>query len=180
MPPLPAEASPPKPEEYRIGHGDTVQVSVWRAPELSPTVTVRPDGRITTPLAGEIIAAGLTSNQLAGTIKEKLRPYVTEPVVSVIVNKYSDPLFSQVRAIGEVMKPANVPYRENMTLLDVLIGVEGLTRFADGNEAVLVRDVGGKRQSYSVRLDDLLKRGDITANAAVLPGDVIIVPRGLF
>jgi polysaccharide biosynthesis/export protein len=180
LPPLPAQASAPAPTEYKISQGDTIQVSVWRSPELSPTLIVRPDGRITTPLAGEIVAAGLTSNVLAETIKEKLTPYVTKPVVSVIVSKYSDPLFSQVRAIGEVMKPANIPYRENMTLMDVLIVADGLTRFADGNGAVLVREVDGQRRSYSVRLDDLLKRGDITANAAVLPGDVIVVPRGLF
>jgi polysaccharide export outer membrane protein len=181
LPPAPADTSTPTLAEYKIGQGDMIDVAVWRSPELSASVPVRPDGKISTPLVGETLAAGLTSTQLADSIKQKLRPYAGDPVVSVIVTRYSDPLFGQVRAIGEVGRPAAVPYRDNMTLLDILISVGGMTRFASGNAAVLVRETAaGPKKSYSVRLDDLVKRGDMSANVAVLPGDVIIVPRGVF
>ena len=180
LPPAPLVAEVPSPDDYRMVQGDTIQVAVWRAPELSATVPVRPDGKISTPLIGVVQAAGLTSTELADAVKERLRPYALDPVVSVIVDKYSDPLAVQVRAIGEVNKPTAVPYRDNMTMLDVLIGAGGLTRFAGGNDAVLVRQTNGSKQSYRVRLDDLVKKGDISADAAVLPGDVIIVPRGYF
>lgn len=180
LPLAPTDPSAPAPAEYKIDQGDMLQVAVWKSPELSANVPVRPDGKISTPLAGEIRAAGLTSTEIADEIKQKLRPYVVDPVVSVIVTRYSDPLFGQVRVIGEVEKPAAVPYRDNMTVLDVLITVGGMTRFASGNEAVLVREsAGGSKKSYRVRLDDLVKRGDMSANAGVLPGDVIIVPRGI-
>jgi polysaccharide biosynthesis/export protein len=177
LPPAPLVASVPRAEDYKIGQGDVIQVTVWRSPELSVTAPVRPDGKISTPLAGEVQAAGLTSTQLADTIAQKLQPYLVNAVVSVIVSKYGDIASGQVRAIGEVNKPVAVPYREQMTVLDVIIEVGGMTRFASGNNAVLIREVGGVKTSYRVRLDDLVTRGDITANAAVLPGDVIIVPR---
>lgn len=180
LPPAPLVAEVPSPEEYKIGQGDTIQVAVWRAPELSATVPVRPDGKISTPLIGATQAAGLTSTELADAIKAKLKPYALDPVVSVIVDKYSDPLAVQVRAIGEVNKPTAVPYRDNMTMLDVLIGAGGLTRFAGGNDAVLVRHTNGSKQAYRVRLNDLVKNGDISADVAVLPGDIIIVPRDTF
>lgn len=177
LPPAPLTASAPPAEDYKIGQGDIIQVTVWRSPELSVTAPVRPDGKISAPLAGEVQAAGLTSTELAQSITQKLQPYLVNAVVSVIVSKYGDVASGQVRAIGEVNKPIAVPYRDQMTVLDVLIEVGGMTRFANGNNAVLVRQVNGVKTSYRVRLDDLVTRGDITANAAVLPGDVIIVPR---
>lgn len=181
LPPAPLDPSTPIPAEYRIGQGDMVDVTVWRSPELSASILVRPDGKIATPLAGETQAAGLTPTEIASAIKQKLRPYVLDPVVSVIVSRYSDPSFGQVRAIGEIGKPAAVPYRDNMTVLDILITVGGMTRFASGNEAVLVRETtDGLKKSFRVRLDDLVRHGDMSANVGVLPGDVIIVPRGVF
>jgi polysaccharide export outer membrane protein len=177
LPPAPLVAAVPQAEDYKIGQGDVIQVTVWRSPELSVTAPVRPDGKISTPLAGEVQAAGLTSTELAQSITQKLQPYLVNAVVSVIVSKYGDVASGQVRAIGEVNKPIAVPYRDQMTVLDVLIEVGGMTRFANGNNAVLVREANGVKTSYHLRLDDLVARGDITANAAVLPGDVIIVPR---
>ncbi|MCB1833247.1 MAG: polysaccharide export protein [Geminicoccaceae bacterium] len=166
--------------EYTIAPGDELQIFVWQDRDLSLTVRVRPDGRISMPLIDEIDAAGKTPPTLAEDIKRRLSAYVQNPVVTVIVADYEGPLDQQIRVIGEATKPQSLTFQPNMTLLDALIAVEGLTEFADGNAAVLVRksDTGTKR--YRVRLTDLLQDGDVSANAMLLPGDVLIVPETTF
>lgn len=179
-PPAPA-ASPasigPSPD-YRIGPLDTVQIFVWRSPELSVTVPVRPDGRISTPLIEDLEAAGKTPTQLARDIEQRLRVFVQDPVVTVIVSNFGGPFDQQIRVVGEAVEPRAIPYRANMTVLDAMIAVGGLTPFAAGNRAVLVRGAGGGQQAtFTVRLDDLLKDGDFSANVPMLPGDVLIIPQ---
>ncbi|WP_207479377.1 XrtA/PEP-CTERM system exopolysaccharide export protein [Arenibaculum pallidiluteum] len=164
--------------DYRIGPLDTVQVFVWQAPEFSVTVPVRPDGRISTPLIEDLVAAGKTPTELARDIEERLKLYVTDPLATVMVSNFAGPFDQQVRVVGQAMKPAAVPYRANMTVLDLLIQVGGLTEFAAGNRAVLAR--AGNSQTFNVRLDDLLRDGDISANVPVLPGDVVIIPQSWF
>jgi polysaccharide export outer membrane protein len=164
---------------YHIGPQDTVNVIVWRNPELSMTIPVRPDGKITTPLIDDLQALGKTPTELARDMEKALAKYIREPVVTVIVEKSTGPVDEQVRVIGEVAKPEVLAYRKNLTLLDVMIAVGGLTDFADGNAARIFRvSEGGKL--YSVRLRDLLKRGDITANVEMRPGDIVIVPQSWF
>jgi polysaccharide biosynthesis/export protein len=164
---------------YKIGPLDSVNIIVWRNPELSGTVPVRPDGKISTALITEMQAAGLTPEELATAIQGALNKFIRDPVVSVVVSGFQGASSEQIRIIGEASKPQAIPYRQGMTLLDVMIQVGGLTDFADGNGAVLVRGKESGKQ-YSVRLKDLLKRGDISANVDVRPGDVIIVPQGWF
>jgi polysaccharide export outer membrane protein len=164
---------------YQIGPLDTLNIVVWRNPDLSTTVTVRPDGYISTPLVAEMKAAGRTPAELAHDIEKALERYIREPAVSVVVSGFQGVYGDQIRIVGEAAKPQSVPYRKNMTVLDVMIQAGGLTDYADGNAAVLVRGREGGKQ-YSVRLKDLLKRGDISANVAVLPGDIIIVPQSWF
>jgi len=171
-----SETSP----DYKIGPLDTVQVYVRNEPDLSVTVPVRPDGMISTPLNDDMVAAGKTASQLGKDIAEKLRAYVKDPVVTVMVSNFAGPFDQQVRVVGEATKPQAIPYRANMTVLDVMIEAGGLTEFADGNRAVLVRHTQGGQQSYNVRVGDLLKDGDITANIPVMPGDVIIIPQSWF
>jgi polysaccharide export outer membrane protein len=166
--------------DYRIGPLDTVQIYVRNEPDLSVTVPVRPDGRISTPLIDDVEAAGKTATQLGKDIAEKLRLYVKDPVVTVMVSNFAGPFDQQVRVVGEATKPEAIPYRANMTVLDVMIEVGGLTEFADGNRSVLVRRAQVAQQSYNVRLGDLLKDGDISANIPVMPGDVIIIPKSWF
>jgi polysaccharide export outer membrane protein len=176
--PAPALAATPD-YRYLIGTGDTVQVIVWRNPELSTSVPVRPDGRLTMPLIEDLPALGRSPTELARMIEKELSKYVRDPVVTVIVSGASGPFSEQIRIIGEAAKPQAIPYRQNMTMLDVMIAVGGLTDFADGNNAVLVR---GAEQGklYTVRLKDLIKRGDISANVDVKPGDVLIIPQSWF
>jgi polysaccharide export outer membrane protein len=157
-----------------------VQIFVRNEPDLSVTVPVRPDGRISTPLIDDMVAAGKTASQLGKDIAEQLRTYVQDPVVTVMVSSFAGPFDQQVRVVGEATKPQAIPYRANMTVLDVMIEAGGLTEFADGNRAVLVRRTGGSEESYNVRLGDLIKDGDIKANVAVRPGDVIIIPQSWF
>jgi polysaccharide export outer membrane protein len=164
---------------YQIGPLDTLNIVVWRNPDLSSAVTVRPDGYISTPLVPEIKAAGRTPGELSHDIEKALERYIREPAVSVVVSGFQGVYADQIRIVGEAAKPQSVPYRQNMTVLDVMIQAGGLTDYADGNSAVLVRGREGGKQ-YSVRLRDLLKRGDISANVAVLPGDIIIVPQSWF
>ena len=164
---------------YHIGPQDTVNLIVWRNPELSGTIPVRPDGRITMPLVDDLEAHGKTPTELERDMEKALGKYIREPVVTVIVEKSIGPVEEQVRVIGEVNKPEVLAYRKNLTLLDVMIAVGGLTDFADGNAARIFRaSEGGKL--YSVRLRDLLKRGDITANVEMRPGDIVIVPQSWF
>ncbi|MEZ5825074.1 MAG: polysaccharide export protein [Geminicoccaceae bacterium] len=166
--------------DYTIAPGDELQVFVWQDRDLSLTVRVRPDGRISMPLIDEIDAAGKTPPKLAADIKRQLSTYVQDPVVTVIVADYEGPIDQQIRIIGEATKPQSLTFQPNMTLLDALIAVEGLTEFADGNGAVLVRKSDQGTQRYGVRLSDLLQNGDVSANAMLLPGDVLIIPESSF
>jgi polysaccharide export outer membrane protein len=144
------------------------------------TVPVRPDGRISTPLIEDLEATGRTPTQLARDIEEKLKVYVQDPLVTVIVSGFAGPFDQQVRVVGEALQPRAIPYRANMTMLDVMIEVGGLTEFASGNRAVLARGQTGNQTTFNVRLDDLLRDGDIRANVPVLPGDVVIIPQSWF
>ncbi len=162
-----------------IGPLDTVNIVVWRNPELSMSVPVRPDGRISTPLVEDVPALGKNPAELARELEKALSKFIRDPVVTVIVNNFNGPTTEQIRIIGEAAKPQAVAYRQNMTLLDVMIVVGGLTDFADGNKAVLVRGAE-KGKQYSVRLGDLVRRGDISANVDMRPGDVLIIPQSWF
>lgn len=164
---------------YLIGPLDTVNIVVWRNPELSVVVPVRPDGRISTPLVEDLPALGRSPAELARDIEKALSKYTRDPVVTVVVASFNGAASEQIRIVGEAAKPQAIAYRQGMTLLDVMIQVGGLTDFADGNSAVLVRGKESGKQ-YSVRLKDLLKRGDISANVDVRPGDILIVPQGWF
>ncbi len=169
-------------EEYVIGPLDDLTIFVWRNPELGASVQVRPDGRITTPLITDMPAVGKTPSMLAEDIKLQLSQYIQEPIVSVIVNKFSGTFSQQVRIVGATGKPASIPYRANMTLLDAMIAVGGLSEYAAGNKARLVRfdKQTGKQAEYSVRIGDLLRKGDTRANVMLMPGDVIIIPESTF
>jgi polysaccharide export outer membrane protein len=176
--PAPTFAATPD-YRYVIGTGDSVQVIVWRNPELSMSVPVRPDGRVTMPLIEDLPALGRTPTELARDIERELAKYVRDPMVTVIVAGASAPFTEQIRIIGEAARPQAIPYRQNMTILDVMIVVGGLTDFADGNKAVLVRGAD-QGKIYTVRLHDLVKRGDISANVDMKPGDVLIIPQSWF
>lgn len=181
LPPAPgtaqvASAAGPR---YKIGPLDTLNVVVWRNPELSATVTVRPDGYVSTPLVEDLQAAGKDVAELSREMEKALSKFVREPVVSIVVSGFQGIYSEQIRIVGEAARPQAVPFRQNMTILDVMIQVGGMTDFADGNGAILIRGAEGGKQ-YSVRLRDLLKRGDISANVAVVPGDIIIVPQSWF
>lgn len=165
---------------YLIGPGDNLRIDVWRNPELSGIVPVRPDGKITTPLAEDLPASGKTPTQLARDVEKFLEKYIQSPVVTVIVTGFIGPYTQQVRVIGEAAKPQALPFRENMTLMDVMILVGGITDFAAGNRASILRSEGGKTQRFGVRLIDLIRRGDLSANVAMRPGDVIIIPQSFF
>ena len=166
--------------DYLIGPLDQLEVFVWRAPELSTKVTVRPDGRISTPLVEDMVAAGKTPTQLSTDLEAELAEYVKSPEVSVIVSNFQSTFDQQVRVIGEAQKPIALPYQAGMTVLDVMVAVGGLTQYAAGNRSVLIRGSGEDRQSYRLRLDDLLRKGKIAANVPVLPGDVILIPESIF
>jgi len=164
---------------YIVGPGDTLNIIVWRNPELSQIVPVRPDGQVSTPLVDGLVAQGKTSTQIARDVELELAKYVRDPVVTVIVTQFVGPYSEQIRVVGEAAKPQFLPYKQNMTVLDVLIAAGGLTTFADGNNATLIRTSQGNKR-YKVRLNDLIKRGDIKANVDVLPGDILIIPEGWF
>ena len=176
-PPAPRDAGGPD-YNYLIGPLDTVNIIVWRNPELSMSVPIRPDGKVTTPLADDVVAVGKTPSDLARDIEKALGKYIRDPVVSVVVTTFVGPASEQIRVIGEATKPQVLPYRKNMSVLDVMIAVGGLTDFADGNSASIYRVAEGK--SYSVRLRDLVKRGDISANVDMRPGDILIIPQSWF
>lgn len=165
---------------YIIGPGDNVNIFVWRNPEVSTSVPVRPDGKITTPLVEDLQASGKTPTELARKIEEVLSTYIKDPSVTVIVTGFVGPYDQQVRVIGQATSPQALPYRENMTLLDLMIAVGGLTEFAAGNNAVLVRRVNGREMEYRLRIADLVDDGDISANVPMLPGDIVIVPESWF
>ncbi len=161
---------------YLIGPLDTINIVVWRNPELTMSVPVRPDGKVTVPLVEDLPALGKTSTELARDIEKRLSKYIRDPVVTVIVTGFVGPFSQQIRVIGEAAKPQVLQYRQKMTLLDVMIAVGGLTDFAAGNNASIFRD--GKQ--YGVRLTDLIRRGDVSANVEVKPGDVLIIPQSWF
>lgn len=166
--------------EYLIGPGDSLNIFVWRNPEVSGTFEVRPDGKITTSLVEDIQVSGKTPTQLAREIEKVLGQYIKSPIVTVSLGSFIGPFSEQVRVIGEAANPQAINYRQNMTLLDVMIQVGGLTEFADGNGAVLVRVQDGLQREYEISLDDLIREGDISANVDILPGDIIIVPEDWF
>jgi polysaccharide export outer membrane protein len=168
------------PSEYIIGPGDTLNVFVYRAPELSIDVPVRPDGRISTPLVPDVVAIGKTPSQLSTAIEERLNKYVKEPSVTVMVTSFVGPANRQIRVIGEVAQPLAMPYRAELSLLDVMIASKGLTKFAAGNQAIIVRQEPDGPKNYNVRLDDLLKAGDFSQNVAMQPGDALFVPQAWF
>ncbi len=164
---------------YIVGPGDTLNIIVWRNPELSMSVPVRPDGKLSTPLVDELLVQGKTSSQIARDLEKALNKLVRDPVVTVVVSNFVGPYSEQIRVVGEAAKPQALPYKQKMTLLDVMIAVGGLTDFADGNSASITRAAEGDKR-YSVRLKDLIKRGDISANVEMMPGDVLIIPQGWF
>lgn len=188
-----SQTSSPETYSYQIGPGDQLQIFVWRNPEVSQTVTVRPDGKITTPLVEDLQASGKTPNQLARDLEKALETYIRQPIVTVIVAGGIGPYSEQIRVVGQVAgqqagsggrtaagpQAQAIAYRQKMTLLDVMIAVGGLSEFAAGNKTKVVRVVDGKQKEYEVRLDDLLN-GDITANVDMLPGDILIIPESWF
>lgn len=178
FPPAPASASVDD-YSYIIGPGDTINVVVWRNPELSTATPVRPDGKIAAPLVDELKVAGKNSIEVARDIEKVLGKYVRDPVVTVVVTSFVGPYSQQIRVVGEAAKPQFLPYKQDMTLLDVMIAVGGLTDFADGNGATILRSAEGNKQ-YAVRLKDLIKRGDVSANVQVRPGDILIIPQSIF
>jgi polysaccharide export outer membrane protein len=177
-PPAPASA-PVSKYKYLIGAGDLLSVIVWRNPDLSMSVPVRPDGKISLPLVEDLPVAGKDPLMVSREIEHALAKYVRDPVVTVVVTQFAGPYSEQVRVIGQAAKPQALAYRENMTLLDVMIAVGGMTDFADGNRASILRTSEGNKL-YRVRLDDLVRGGDISANVAVMPGDVVIIPESWF
>ncbi len=166
--------------DYVIGPGDSLQVFVWGNPDLSSTVPVRPDGKITTPLVEDVLASGKTPSRLAREMERRLSRYVKHPVVTVTVTEFVGRASEQVRVVGQAVAPRMIPYNENLTLLDVMIAAGGLTEFAAGNRASIVREAGGRKSQFNVRLDDLIKNGDISANVEMQPGDILIIPEAWF
>lgn len=175
----PAPASSNHANDYLIGAGDMLNIVVWRSPELSMTVPVRPDGKISAPLVEDMPASGKSTTALARDIEKALAQFVREPVVTVVVTNFVGRYSEQIRVVGEAAKPQVLPYRQKMTLLDVMIAVGGMTDFASGNKASILRTAEGNKQ-YSVRLNDLIKRGDFSANVEMRPGDVLVIPQSWF
>lgn len=169
-------------DKYIIGALDELTVFVWRNPELGAKVQVRPDGRITTPLITDMAAVGKTPAQLALDITQTLKQYIEDPLVSVMVDKFQGTFSQQIRIVGATEKPASLPYRANMTLLDAMIAVGGLSEYAAGDKARLVRQdkQSGRQREYDLKISRLLKRGDTRANVRLEPGDVIIIPESMF
>jgi polysaccharide export outer membrane protein len=178
LPPAPAQSGVDA-YSYVIGAGDTLNITVWRNPELSTSTAVRPDGKISAPLVDELYVQGKNSVEVAREVERLLSKYVRDPVVTVMVTGFVGPYSEQIRVVGEAAKPQFLSFKQKMTLLDVMIAVGGLTDFADGNAATLVRTADGNKQ-YQVRIKDLIKRGDVSANVEMRPGDILIIPQSLF
>jgi polysaccharide export outer membrane protein len=176
----PVSGNSAEPAAYLIGPGDVLQISVWHNPELSTNVPVRPDGRISTPLVDDETAAGKTPQQLGRDIETRLKKYVADPNVTVIVSNFVGNYSEQIRIVGEAVTPKSIPFTAHMTALDAMIAAGGLTPYAAGNRAKIVRHVDGKEVSLNVRLGDLLKDGDMGANTDLRPGDIIIIPQSFF
>ncbi|HRH80505.1 MAG TPA: polysaccharide export protein [Thiobacillaceae bacterium] len=179
-PPAPAKAAASSDWYYLLGPGDSINVFVWGNPEVSGSFPIRPDGKMTMNLVEDLQASGKTPTQLAREIEKILSRYIQDPVVTVIVGGGVGPLSQQIRVLGQATKPQALSYRENMSLVDVMIAVGGITDFANGNGASILRVVDGKPQQLSVRLEDLIKGGDITANVDMVPGDVLVIPESWF
>ena len=179
VPPSTAAMAPINPD-YLIGPGDSVNIIVWRNPEVSMSVPVRPDGKITTPLVEDLPAAGKTSTQLARDIEGALAKFIQQPVVTVVVTNFIGNFSEQIRVIGQAARPQALPYRRDMSVMDVVIAVGGVTEFASGNKASIIRTVDGKQEKIVVRLDDLIKDGDISANIMMRPGDILVIPESFF
>jgi polysaccharide export outer membrane protein len=175
----PAVASPSVPADYIVGPGDIVQVFVWRNPDLTATVPVRPDGKISTPLVEDMVAVGKSPTALARDIETVLAEYVKSPQVNVIVTQPAN-VFGQIKVIGQVTRPGAVPYREGMTVIDAVLATGGLSPFAAGNRARIVREDAGRRTEVRIKLDALLNHGDMRQNVAIKPGDIIVVPESRF
>jgi polysaccharide biosynthesis/export protein len=175
-----AAAPPSEVSKYIIGPGDSLDISVWHNPELSTRVPVRPDGRISTPLVTDVVAAGRTPEELGHDIEARLKKYVSDPLVTVIVSSFVGSYSQQVRIVGEATAAKSLPYVAHMSVLDAMIAAGGLTPYASGNRAKLVRKVGGKEVATTLRLNDLLKDGDMAANMELQPGDIIIIPQSFF
>ena len=161
---------------YRIGPGDDLEIFIWRNPELSTKVPVRPDGRISVPLIEDLEVTGKTATELARDIEKQLGVYVQDPNVTIIITGFGGPFDQQIRVVGAATNPQAIDYRANMTALDAMIAVGGLTQFAAGNRAALHRNTAEGKKKYRVRLDDLIKKGDISANVELRPGDILIIP----
>jgi polysaccharide export outer membrane protein len=177
-----AEVEPAQPAvsaDYIIGPGDTLQVFVWRNPELTTTVPVRPDGKISTPLVEDMVAVGKSPTQLARDVETKLAEYVRSPQVNVIVTQPAS-AFSQVKVIGQVVRPQALPFREGITVLDAVLQVGGLAPFAAGNRARVMRIENGKQREIKVKLQSLMNKGDMKNNIVLKPGDVVVVPESRF
>ena len=186
--PKPAPAATPTPtvtdtktpdNNYIIGPADELEVFVWRNPELSVKVPVRPDGKISTPLVEDMVAVGKTPPQLARDMEKVLSEYVRAPKVNIIVTK-AESAFSLVRVVGQVQHPSSLPYREGMRVLDAILAVGGLTQFASGNRARIVRVENGKETIIHVKVADLVNSGDVAQNQLLKPGDVLVVPQSMF
>lgn len=179
LPMAPATQSINSDYAYLIGPGDNLNIVIWRNPELSTVVPVRPDGMITTPLVEDIKATNKTPTQLAREVEKALTKYIQDPIVTIIVTGFVGPYSEQIRIVGQAARPQTIPYRQNMSILDVMIAVGGLTDFAAGNRATILRTREGNAQ-YRVRLNDLLQKGDVSANVDMRPGDVLIIPESYF
>lgn len=166
--------------KYKVGPGDSVEIFVWRYPEVSTTVPVRPDGYITAPLLEDVPAAGKTPTELARDLEESLSVFLRDPLVTVIVQGFVGVFPEQIRVLGEATTPVALQYRDGMTLLDLMIAVGGVTEFAAGNRAVLVRFEDGEQRQYRVRLRDLIEDADLSANVDLLPGDILLIPESWF
>lgn len=173
----PVAATPAAPQsEYVIGPGDTLQIFVWQHPEVSVTIPVRPDGRISTPLVEDVVAVGKTPTQLARDLEGQIGQFIRTPSVSVIVTNFVGTFSNQVRVLGQAAQPQAIPFRQDMTLLDVMIQVGGLSETAAGNRAKIIRRSGGQETEIPVRIQDLINDGDTSKNVAMQPGDVLIIP----
>ena len=179
-PPIDVGAAIAPAAAYQIGPLDQLQVFVWRAQDLSVNVPVRPDGRVSLPLVGDLDAAGKTVTELSTEITKSLREFMQNPVVTVTVTSFGSASGQTVQVVGEAGTPTSIPYRTGLTILDVMVAVGGLTEFAAGNDARLIRKDGENEKVYGLRLESLLSDGDLSQNFGVLPGDTILIPKSFF
>ncbi len=178
--PWPAPATSSAAPDYKIGPGDSINIIVWRNPEVSMALTVRPDGKISTPLVEDLVANGRTPTELARDIEKVLSKVIQQPTVTVVVTGFVGQYDQQIRVIGQAAKPQALQFRQDMSLMDVLIAVGGMTEFASGNRANIVRNTNGRQQIINVRLNDLIRNGDLSANVRMVPGDVLVIPESFF